>query len=192
MAHLNPRPIAEECRRLGVPLTRTPTTNSEETKTRFRAVRADVGLSLGNSYIAASVFGIPRLGMVNLHHEVLPDFQGARSVLWQLHEGSAETGYTIHEIDPRIDTGRILRLERLAIEFRDTLRATVSWNYARLLAASVDGLVQVLSDFEAVRSAARPQGVGRAFTSPTFSQYLQMRRQHDRLRAAEPAVLGHL
>jgi folate-dependent phosphoribosylglycinamide formyltransferase PurN len=37
--------------------------------------------------------------MINIHHELLPEFLGAQSVLWQLHEGSTKTGFTIHRID---------------------------------------------------------------------------------------------
>ena len=192
MAHLNPQPLIRECQRLGIPLTVTPTTNSEETKARFRAIQADVGLSLGNSYISPAVFGIPRLGMVNSHHEVLPDFQGARSVIWQVHEGSVGTGYTIHEIDRQIDTGRILLLKKMPIEFQASLRETVSWNYARLLSDSVVGLAQVLTDFEATRSQSRPQGAGRSFTSPSYQQYQWMLHQHEMLSRSVRLASGKL
>lgn len=186
--HLAAPTVESEARRLGIAFHRVPAVNTEECRTHMRAASADLGLSLGNSYIAQSVFSIPRRGMVNIHHEILPDFQGAHSVIWQLHEGSRETGYTIHEIDNGIDTGRILLQERTPIEFRPTLGETVSWNYARLLKLSVAGLIRVIQEFETRRSAARPQGKGRKYTTPTLRQFLRMRRQHARLLAEERAT----
>lgn len=173
--------VEAEARRLGLPLWRVQSVNSDATRKILRELGADLGLSLGNSYIAESVFTIPRLGMVNIHHEVLPDFQGAHSVIWQLHEGSRQTGYTIHAIDKGIDTGKILHLERMPIEFKPTVGETVSLNYARLLRHSAGTLVRVVRDFEAVYRNARPQGSGRKFTTPTLLQYWKIWRQHRRL-----------
>lgn len=173
--------VEEEARRLGIPLWRVQSVNSDATRKILRELGADLGLSLGNSYIAESVFTIPRFGMINIHHEVLPDFQGAHSVLWQLHEGSRQTGYTIHAIDKGIDTGKILHLERMSIEFKPTVGETVSWNYARLLRHSAGSLVHVVRDFESVFKGSKPQGKGRKFTTPTLLQYWRIWRQHRRL-----------
>ena len=50
--------------------------------------------------------------MLNIHHEELPAFRNAQSVIWQLHEGRNKTGYTVHEITREIDGGRILKQSR--------------------------------------------------------------------------------
>jgi methionyl-tRNA formyltransferase len=97
--------IAAVCARLSIPLVETPYLNCDATREAMRAAKADIGLSLGNGYIAPSVFSIPRLGMLNIHTEILPDYQGAQSVLWALYDGRTETGFTIHRIAKTIDTG---------------------------------------------------------------------------------------
>ena len=131
--------MVKECQRLSIPLALTPTTNSEETKAQFRATQADVGLSLGNSYIAPTIFGIPRLGMVNVHHEVLPEYQRARSVIWQIYEGSVETGYTIHEINHQLDAGLILLLKKYqSISKTRCLKLSVGITPASFRTASSD------------------------------------------------------
>lgn len=175
-------PLDETARALGLRFERVPKVNCERTRELFREASADLGLSLGNSYIGKKVFSIPRLGMLNVHHELLPEYQGAQSIIWQVHDGKRETGYTIHEIDEHIDTGRILYREALPIEFRETLEATVRHNLPRLRAASVEGLVRVLRDFERYRSQAAAQRGGRTFTTPTYAQFRRMEREHARLR----------
>jgi methionyl-tRNA formyltransferase len=164
----------------------TPVTNCDTTRQWIREADADVGVSLGNGYIAPSVFSIPKRGFINIHHEVLPRYQGAQSVLWQIHDGSTVSGYTIHEIDRNIDTGRILYGETLPIAFGETLRETVVRTTAELYRASIGGLISVLTNFDAYASRATPQEHGRGYTTPTFGQFLKMLRNHKRLRAAAP------
>ncbi len=164
--------------RHGIRFEQTPTLNCPHTVDLFKQADADIGLSLGNGYIGKRVFSTPRHGMLNIHHEVLPRFQGAQSVIWQIYEGSTQTGYTIHEIDQHIDTGRILYQETMPIQFKPTLGETVSHNYARLYLASVDGLVYTLTHYEALVAKAQPQGHGRSYTTPSFWQFLRMKRRH--------------
>lgn len=179
--------IRETAQRLGLRWETTPTINCPRTIELFQEADADLGLSLGNSYIAERVFSLPRYGMINVHHEVLPEYQGAQSVIWQIYNESDETGYTIHQIDRHIDTGRILYQERLPIDFQATLRETVIHNYARLYAASVPGLIESVKRYPELAAQAAPQGEGGHYTTPSFWQYLRMRRNHRALSARQPA-----
>lgn len=169
----------------GVRLERTPTVNCQTTKELFRSANVELGLSLGNSYIAPSVFSIPRHGMINVHHELLPEFQGAQSVIWQIHEGSRHTGYTIHQIDQHIDTGKILLRQQIAIDFKPTLEETVTHNVGRVYEASIEGIVAVLKDYERLAAESKPQPRGKSFTTPTYWEYRKMVRQHKKLYATK-------
>ena len=166
------------------PLLRGERTNSEQTKAAMRKAELDVCVSLGNGYIAPSVFSIPQFGMLNVHHEMLPAFKNAQSIIWQLHEGSANTGYTIHEISREMDGGRILHQAPIPICFEPTLGKTVNTTYAALWEASAMGLAQVLNQFETHRQNATRQGPGGHFTTPTFRQFLRIHRQWKALRAS--------
>jgi methionyl-tRNA formyltransferase len=167
--------------RYGIRLEKTPTINCQRTIDLFTEADAQLGLSLGNGYIGRKVFSIPQFGMANIHSEILPQFQGAQSVIWQIHEGSLHTGYTIHQIDQHIDTGKILYQEKIPIEFKPTLRETVSYNGARITDAASKGLSYVVSNYSELAAQAQPQSGGRSFTTPTFWQYLKMVRQHKKL-----------
>ena len=81
--------------------------------------------------------------MINIHHEVLPRFQGAQSVIWQSYEGPAEMGYTINRIDRHMETGDILYQEKMPIQLRPTLRERVNVSLTRLCEANAEVLVDV-------------------------------------------------
>lgn len=174
--------------RHGVPVQRVPRVNCDRTCEVFRESRAELGLSLGNGYIAPSVFRIPPRGMLNVHGEILPDFQGAASVIWSIYEGRAETGFTIHQIDERIDTGPIVYQERLPIVFRETLEQTVRATVAEMNVRVPPALAEVVGDFETYAARARAQAGGRSYTTPTYRQYRRMLKQHGSLSSSQASV----
>ncbi len=171
--------IEERCGALGIPCWRAPCVNCDETRALLRASGADLGLSLGNGYIASSVFSIPRYGMVNLHTEVLPDFRGGvHSIIWPIHEGRDVTGFAIHQVDASFDTGEILFQETHPIVFHPTLRETVERNVVNIRQRIPAAFVMVCLDYQALKAASRPQGAGRSYTTPTIWQFVRMIRNH--------------
>jgi len=179
--HLNVELLDTVAHRLGIRLETTPSINCQRTIDLFNEAGAELGLSLGNTYIGQKVYSLPDHGMINIHHEVLPQFQGAQSVIWQIYAGSTETGYTIHRINRRIDAGDIIYQEKMPIQLKPTLRETVSASLSRSYEASAEGLVKVMIDFTELTASAKPQIGGVSFTTPTVWQYLRMVRQHRKL-----------
>ncbi|MDF2437031.1 MAG: Formyltransferase family protein [Bacteroidota bacterium] len=162
------------CEKQGIRLVVVNGINSNETKSILREVNPDLAVSLGNGYIAKSVFSIPKYGMINIHHELLPEYQNAQSVIWQLYNGSNETGFTIHKINERIDAGEILYRKRIKIEVRDTLSDTVSFTISKVLDASANALKTILEKFPEYYKDAVPQGEGRNYTTPSLSQFIRI------------------
>lgn len=183
-AALGLRPVRDVAEDSGVAFVPVPTPGSPEARAAMERLAPDVCLSLGNGYIPERVFSVPRLGTLNVHHELLPEFRGAQGVIWQLHEGSATTGFTVHVMDRSIDTGAILHREAVPITFRDTLGATVTATMAELYRRSAERLPEVLVDLEERLWTAGPQGPGRSFTTPSWRAFRRIRRNHDRLAAA--------
>lgn len=173
--------VREVVRRKNLKYESTPKINCKKTLRVFRESNPTVGLSLGNGYIGKSIFQVPKYGMVNVHHEKLPEFQGAQSVIWQIYNKSKTTGYTIHKIDENIDEGDILYSEEIPIVFKDSLKETVAYNYARLFRSSSEGLIHVLKEFSTYWENAEPQKGGSSYTTPSFWQYLQMVYYHRQL-----------
>ena len=174
--------IESLCEEHNIPLNVTPTINCSQTIEYFKNANADIGLSLGNGYIGKKVFSIPKLGMINIHHEELPAYQNAQSIIWQLYNNSSNTGYTIHKIDKHIDTGEILFKEVVPITFKDSLESTVSFNYANLWKKSSEGLVKLLENFESYFEASVAQGQGNSYTTPSLKQYLKILRNFKKMK----------
>ena len=166
--------IAVVCKKNNIPFAESSGINTAETIDLLKACNADLGLSMGNSYIASKVFSIPRYGMLNIHGEILPQFQNAQSVIWQLYEGSAYTGYTIHKVDKKIDTGEIFKQEKFPIRFKPTLGETVNVSCAEILFRAANGLAEVINNYEEYDRNKVVQGKGASYTTPSFRQFLRI------------------
>lgn len=166
------------CDRLNIPLYRTPGINTDQTAAIFKAANADLGLSLGNRYIAKRIFSIPRLGMINVHGELLPEYRNAQGVMWNISNRETMTGYTVHEIDDRIDTGRILYRETYPIRFHRALRDTISRTMTHTLNRMPFGVRHVCENYEELIKQAKPQPGGKSYTTPSIADFLTMVRNN--------------
>lgn len=87
-------------------------------------VRAlDPDLILVNSYsmrLGAELLNVPRLGCVNVHGGLLPEYRGSNPIQWALLNDETETGVTIHYMTEEFDQGDIIARRMVPICFRDT------------------------------------------------------------------------
>lgn len=69
----------------------------------------DVVAVFGTSLIKPPLLGQGRLGMLNLHGGLSPDYRGADCTFWALYNGEpAQVGCTLHFINAGIDTGALI------------------------------------------------------------------------------------
>ena len=104
------------------------------------------------------VWRMPRLGTINLHASLLPQYRGAAPINRVLINGETESGVTTFFIEKDIDTGNILKQESclltpnmLAGELHDHLMVTG----ARLLVETVDeiaaGTIKAIPQSEIIK-----------------------------------------
>jgi phosphoribosylglycinamide formyltransferase-1 len=79
--------------------------------------------------------------IVNVHPSLLPDFPGAHAIEDALAAGVETTGVTIHLVDESLDTGSVLRQERLPLEPRETLEERLHAVEHRLLPTVVREMI---------------------------------------------------
>ena len=175
--------LRDACERLGLPLHRIDNFLDRDSGDLVQRLNIDVAVSLGNGYIPATFFTKPRLGMINVHHELLPKYRGAQTALWQIHDGSRLTGYSIHKISRAVDAGEILRTEALPITFGATLRDTLVETSVVVQRRSLDGLMAVLANIDALWASATLNDCNAFYTTPHSRALLRIYKNHRRLRS---------
>lgn len=126
--------------RLAERVVRTRGTNTPETLAALRELAPGVIVIGQTGILRKTLLSIPRLGTLNGHPGVLPDYRGIDSFQWAILNGEPEkVGVTVHWVDTGVDTGPILRVERFAPRDEPIL-AYEDWLFrqsARLLAEVV-------------------------------------------------------
>jgi methionyl-tRNA formyltransferase len=88
--------------------------------TQLEKFDAEIFVVVAFRMLPVEVWSMPRLGSINLHGSLLPQYRGAAPINWAVINGEKETGVTTFFIQKDIDTGSILFSEKLAIEPTDT------------------------------------------------------------------------
>ncbi|GAB4178134.1 MAG: hypothetical protein OHK0026_04680 [Rhodocyclaceae bacterium] len=72
-------------------------------------LRPDLICVFGTSLIRGELLEKGRLGIINLHGGLSPEYRGADCTFWALYNGEPEkVGCTLHFIDAGIDTGKLI------------------------------------------------------------------------------------
>jgi methionyl-tRNA formyltransferase len=89
--------------------------NPEFLKT-LKDINADLFAVVAFRMLPEEVWSMPRLGTINLHASLLPQYRGAAPINWAIINGETETGVTTFLIEKEIDTGHILYKSKVEIE----------------------------------------------------------------------------
>lgn len=65
--------------------------------------------------IPERIFNFPKLGCINLHPSLLPEFKGTSITRWQVLKGVRRSGCTIHVINENFDEGEILAQDAIFV-----------------------------------------------------------------------------
>ncbi|WFU73205.1 methionyl-tRNA formyltransferase [Bradyrhizobium sp. CB2312] len=119
---LQPTPVEEAARKLGVPVLTPKTLKTPEALEEFRAFDADAAVVVAYGMILPqAILDAPKLGCYNLHASLLPRWRGAAPINRAIMAGDAESGVMVMKMDVGLDTGDVAMAERIAI--RDNMTA---------------------------------------------------------------------
>lgn len=86
-----------------------PHINHPEVVHIARELEPDLICVFGTSLIRGELLNAGRLGIINLHGGLSPEYRGADCTFWALYNGEPDKiGCTLHYIDAGIDTGRLI------------------------------------------------------------------------------------
>lgn len=83
--------------------------------------------------------------ILNIHPSLLPQYPGLNAVRRAFEAGENETGCTVHLVDAGVDTGRILRQERVEIREGDTVETLTARIHDTEHRVYADVIAEVLS-----------------------------------------------
>ena len=90
---LQPTPVEQEARRLGIPVLTPKTLKTPEALAEFRAHDADAAVVVAYGMILPqAILDAPPLGCFNLHASLLPRWRGAAPINRAIMAGDAESG----------------------------------------------------------------------------------------------------
>jgi methionyl-tRNA formyltransferase len=113
---LQPTPVEQEAKRLGLPVLTPTTLKTTEAAAEFRAHNADAAIVVAYGMILPqAILDAPKLGCFNLHASLLPRWRGAAPINRAIMAGDAESGVMVMKMDAGLDTGDVAMAERIAI-----------------------------------------------------------------------------
>jgi methionyl-tRNA formyltransferase len=116
---LTPSPIKEYALSQGIPVLQPTNLKSEAFGEELRSYRADLQVIVAFRMLPEVVWRMPRLGSLNVHASLLPQYRGAAPINWALIHGEQETGVTTFFLQHQIDTGDIILQKRVPVEEDD-------------------------------------------------------------------------
>ena len=81
----------------------------------LRSLGANLFVVIAFRMLPEVVWSMPELGTFNLHASLLPKYRGAAPINWAVINGDTETGVTTFFLKHEIDTGDIIRQEKIDI-----------------------------------------------------------------------------
>lgn len=83
--------------------------NSNKAQNIIKHLRPDIILVFGTGILVKETFSLSKIGSINVHTGITPEYRGAKSEFWAiLNKDKNMIGYTIHILDEGIDTGNII------------------------------------------------------------------------------------
>ena len=114
-------PVKQYAVEHGLRLMQPPNLKAEDFVEELRSLNADLFIVIAFRMLPEVVWSMPRLGTFNLHASLLPKYRGAAPINWAVINGDTETGVTTFFLKHEIDTGDIIRQERVEIRPEDNV-----------------------------------------------------------------------
>lgn len=159
---------------LKVEIRRVPDINSKEVINVLKRIGPDIIVSvLFSQIIKKEILDIPKIGAINFHPAYLPDYKGINPTFWAMANGEKYSGATVHRIDYGIDTGPIIKREKIIIETDDTEDRL----YWKCVCVGSRLLVESIPDIYKKKIVPVKNNKGRYFSFPTKKAVCEFRER---------------
>lgn len=137
-----------------IPVFQPESVKTDEAAQELAALEPDVTVVAAYGQILPKrILELPRLGSLNIHASLLPEYRGAAPINWALVRGETETGVTMMKMDEGLDTGPILTAE--SVEVPELMTAQELHDVLAELGAKM--IVETLDKYAAGQLEPTPQ-----------------------------------
>ncbi|MES2691366.1 MAG: methionyl-tRNA formyltransferase [Bacteroidota bacterium] len=98
-----------------IPVLQPVKLKSPEFINELKSYQADLQVVIAFRMLPEVVWSMPRLGTINLHASLLPDYRGAAPINWAIINGETKTGVSTFLLKHEIDTGDIIQKQEVDI-----------------------------------------------------------------------------
>ena len=114
-------PVGRVATELGIPVHQPVKIRTEESRALIEAAKLDAVVIIAyGQIIPQKLIDLARLGWINVHASLLPNYRGAAPIQWAIVNGEPRTGVTTMRIDAGLDTGPMLERVELDIGSDET------------------------------------------------------------------------
>ena len=118
---LKQSPIKEKAISYNLPVLQPEDTKEPHFRETLSSLNPDLGILIAfGSILNREIIALPKMGIINLHPSLLPEYRGSAPIPRAIIKGEEETGNSIIKINEGIDSGEIIIQERVKIKPEDT------------------------------------------------------------------------
>jgi methionyl-tRNA formyltransferase len=164
---LVPSPIKQIAIEESIPVLQPERPRGDEFVQSLRALDPDISVVVAyGEILTREVIDLPRLGTLNIHASLLPEWRGAAPIQAAIRAGRTETGVTIMRMVVRLDAGPILLQVPTPIAHDETYGEL----QLRLSELGALALIEALSLLDIGEIAERPQDESLATFAPKIER----------------------
>jgi methionyl-tRNA formyltransferase len=147
-------PVKEVALEAGIPVHQPEHFRDEETVRILRELQPDaIAVVAYGRILPQKVLDIPKLGCVNIHASILPQYRGSAPYQWAVLDGCKETGVTAQYMVREMDAGDVIDVAKTPIDENETAGQLLD----RLAVLGADLLSKTLSKMESGETTRTPQ-----------------------------------
>ena len=183
-------PVKELALQHQIPVFQPATLRKEEVQAEIRSWNPDVIVVVAyGKLLPKAVLDAPKLGCVNVHGSLLPQYRGAAPIQWTVLNGDKVAGVTTMFMAEGMDTGDMLLKAETPVGEEETSGQL----FDRLKDLGADLLLETLQGLEVGTLTPVPQDEAQATRAPMLSKELSQvdwtksaQQVHDLIRGLNP------
>lgn len=164
---LTPTPVKEQALALGLPVYQPEKLKDPEQAQTILDLEPDLIVTAAfGQILPTAVLDAPKLGAINVHASLLPEYRGGAPIHQAIIDGKQETGVTIMYMVDRLDAGDIISQKSVPIEETDHTGSM----FEKLSAAGKELLKETLPSIIDGTNARIPQDEARVSFARNISR----------------------